>query len=341
MTVLHPTPYDGRSDPKGAPMARTTARTLALPLLTIAFATVLLGPPLRAESTGDIDADGAFTCDFQIKGDYPIHSVPPVIERDRIYMARRPGMLYKHIPIRPDIATGNIHSGGRYLFETHAQAEGYERWVKERFVLDGTLFLDRDYFLSSDCHAWKTVAAHSFGDIRDSQIVFRTERWSVPKSNQLPLLKQRWPAIRAEAERRGYSAVWLLYRKQDRFVSIVSYAPRTTPVGTDLAGLAALEAAPSMGAALADQGWPKVMDLTTFSLNIWFPNPGPTGDRGDPSIWPNSPFLPEPGPNDGVCVPSRGENHATAPSDCSPDCGDGVWDAGEDNRRCPSDVPHF
>lgn len=326
--------------------ARFLAQKQRVPISSLVFVTAvasaLTAGALSAQGVvGPVPSDGAFTCDFQVRGDFPIERVPPVIERDRIYMARRPGMLRKHIPLRPDPATGNLRSGGRYLFDTHDNAKAYKSWVEEEFILDGTLFFDREEFLDVDCHAWKTIGAEDFADIHDTQVVFRTERWAVPESNQLPFLKSRWPAIRDEAALRGLTSVWLLYGKQERLVTLVYFANRTAPAGTDFAGLIALESAPPLGALFADQMWTKTMDRTQFSLTIWFPNPFPVGDRGEPSLWPNSPILPEPGPNDGVCEPSRGENHDTAPNDCTPTCGDGVWDDDEDNQRCPSDVPHF
>ena len=290
----------------------------------------------------NVAAEGAFTCDFQVDPtQFSLDELAPAIERDRIYMARQPGMLHKHIPIRPDPASLTFFAGGRYLFDTFENAKDYKDFVVNRFVLDGIQFLDRPYFLNPDCHAWATIGAHDFGDIHDSQIVLRTERWVVPAANQRVLLMQRWPAVRLEAQRRGLTSVWLLYNKQEQLVSFVYFANRAGPdPGTaDVASLAALEASPPLGQPFADLSWTRIFDRTQWTLTIWFPTVFP--DRGEPSLWPNSPLFPEPGPTDGVCEPSRGEDHSTAPDDCSPHCGDGVWDADENNASCPSDVPAF
>src|ERR671913_544179 len=91
---------------------------------------------------GNIKARGAFTCDFGLPGEMPLGQVAPVIERDRMYMAERPGMQRKQIPLRFDNATGDLLSGGRYLFNTRQQAVDYKSWVENEFVLDGTLFFD-------------------------------------------------------------------------------------------------------------------------------------------------------------------------------------------------------
>ena len=51
---------------------------------------------------GNIQARGCFTCDFTIPAG-PFN-VAPVIERDRMYMAARPGMQRKQIPLRNSVA---------------------------------------------------------------------------------------------------------------------------------------------------------------------------------------------------------------------------------------------
>jgi hypothetical protein len=74
-------------------------------------------------------------------------------------------------------------------------------------------------------------------------------------------------------------------------------------------------------------------------LTRWAPFAG--GDQGPPSQWPNSPPLPQPSADDGLCEPSRGETSTTAPADCLPSCGDAVADASETTLNCPSDVRPF
>jgi hypothetical protein len=306
------------------------------------------GPASLAESSGmqagtqardgDLKAKGAFTCDFTLPGDFPLEQVGPVIERDRMYMAERPGLLFKHIPLRIDETSGNLLSGGRYLFDTYEQAIEYKRWVEEDFVLDGTPFFDRPYFLNPDCQAWRVIGAHDFAPLRTSQVVLRTERWRVPEQNQHKLLKERWPQIRAEAGERDLSSVWLLYNQTERLVALVYFANRVVPpdpVVPDFASLAALEFAAPLGHHFDDQGWDRYFDRTQWVLTIWFPFV--LGDQGEPSLWPYSPPLPEPYCGDGVCEVSRGENHAACPGDCLPRCGDGVCQTGEDTKNCPGD----
>ena len=99
--------------------ARTFAAVLGLSLLTATGAAA--GVP------SDTQPGGAFTCDFGLSSDpslLPPDQIAPSIERDRMYMSARPGMLHKHIPISFD-ANHNVFSGGRYLFDTAEHARKY------------------------------------------------------------------------------------------------------------------------------------------------------------------------------------------------------------------------
>lgn len=320
----------------------------------LAFALLLLQTSLLSLSTvraasdddfdglksrlGNIKARGSFTCDFALPGDVPLDQVAPIIERDRMYMAERPGMQRKQIPLRFDFATGNLLSGGRYLFDSKQDAVDYKAWVENDFILDGIHFFDRPIFISPDCHSWGVIGAHNFQDL-PQQVVVRTERWSVPHHNQKEKLKQKFPALLAAAQQRGLTGVWLLYNKQEQLAQIVYFADRIVPqdpLMPDFASLGALESAPPLGAIFDNQpGWTKMFDRTQWVLTVWFPFE--LGDQGLPALWPNSPPLPEAYPGDGVCEVSRGENNVNAPGDCGPNAGNGVCDAGENTQNTPGD----
>ena len=210
-----------RNSPKQLTWRKGISYTLMLLLLhstLLAFSTVQAASNNddddddRHPRPGNIQARGSFTCDFMIPAG-PLN-IAPVIERDRMFMAARPGMLRKQIPIAFD-AMGNVLSGGRYLFDKRNQAEKYKEWVETEFVLDGTLFFDRPYFLNRDCHSWRVMGAHNFQDV-SKQAVVRTERFSVPRSSQMHLLRQRWPQIKAAAAQRGLTGAWLLYNKEEQ-----------------------------------------------------------------------------------------------------------------------------
>jgi hypothetical protein len=315
--------------------------------LTGAVLGLLLVTATGAAAGRDSDAQpgGAFTCDFGLSSDLsllPPGQIAPSIERDRMYMAARPGMLHKHIPISFD-DTGNIFSGGRYLFDTAAHAREYRDWVFNTYVLDGVLFLKRPYFLSPDCHAWTVIGAHDFADIHSSQIVLRTERWSLPKTPQPAwVLKQRFDAILATADARGLTSVWLLYDPEEALASLVYFGGRvgpSDPRAPDMASLGALADAPRLGDIFDDQGWKRIFDRTQWALTIWFPFA--LGDRGEPSLWPNTPPFYLPYPGDEVCEVSRGESAVNAPLECTPQCGDGMAQTDETSMNCPGDVRLF
>ncbi len=288
---------------------------------------------------GKVKAKGAFTADFTLPASLPLNEVAPLIERDRMYMSARRGMQNKYLPLRIDFATGNLFSGGRYLFDTEHDAKQYKNWVENDFILDGTHFFDRPIFMNPDYHAWQVIGAHHLGEI-DTRIIVRTERWSVPHHNQNHTLKQKWDEILAEASQRAMTSVWLLYSKSEQLVQLVYFANRIVPqdpTTPDFASLAALENSPALGHHFDNQGWTKTFDRTQWILTIWFPFV--TGDNGEPSRWPHSPPFPAPSCNDGVCEVSRGESNATCPGDCPPEAGNGVCDAGENSMNCPGDCP--
>jgi hypothetical protein len=318
--------------------ARKFAAVLGLLLLTATGA--------AAGAGGDAQPGGAFTCDFGLSSDpllLPPGQIAPSIERDRMYMSARPGMLHKHIPISFDPDSGEVLSGGRYLFDTAEHAREYRDWVFNTYVLDGVLFLKRSYFLSPECHAWTVIGAHDFGDIHSSQIVLRTERWSLRNTRQPDrLLEKRFDAILAEARARGLTSVWLLYDPEEALASLVYFGRRvgpSDPRAPDMASLSALADAPPLGDIFDDQGWKRTFDRTQWALTIWFPFA--LGDRGEPALWPNTPpfFLPYPG--DKVCEVSRGESFADDPEDCPRMCGDGKVEDGENSLNCPGDVRLF
>jgi hypothetical protein len=94
------------------------AAALALSCAGLAFPQNITMSPSPQKSAEAKSPKGSFSCDFGLPGALPLNLVPPLIERDRMYMAERPGMRTKHLPLRIDDSTGNLLSGGRYLFDT-------------------------------------------------------------------------------------------------------------------------------------------------------------------------------------------------------------------------------
>jgi hypothetical protein len=281
---------------------RTLMATTALAALTLA----------APASAADLPAGGAFTCDFSLSSALPPDQLAAPIERDRMFQSARPGFLRKYIPIR---LGAELLSGGRYLFKTAQDARDYAAWVPTYDVYDGPFF-QRPYFGPAECHPWQVIGA---ADLPGAQTVVRTERF---QADHKLLLELEWPLIRTVAAVRGFSGVWLLYDRADRLASLVYFTDDP-----------AVEGAAPLGALLP---YPRVFDRTSLVLTRWAPFAA--GDHGAPSLWPNSPPLPQPTTVDGVCEVSRGESAATASGDCRPTCGNTVADAGETKLDCPGDV---
>jgi hypothetical protein len=313
---------------KGSSWRRSLGSVVAVVVLAAVSAVPASADPGAA-------AGGAFTCDFGASTQLNPLQIAPILERDRMYMSARPGFIRKFIPLRIDPASGELFSGGRYLFGSYQDALDYKSWILHDFVLDGTEFFDRPYFLQPECHAWQVIGVADIAPYDRDQVVVRTERLHVPGADQQPILSARWGALVAEARQRGLTGVWLLYDKPEQLVSLVYFANRTVPLmpdSLDAISLLALQQQPPLGDAFADQHWIRSFDQTEWVLTLWFPFA--RGDHGRPSTWPNSPPLPSPYPGDGVCDPSD-------PIDCRPTCGNGIADAGETTDNCPSDVRPF
>lgn len=283
----------------------------------------------------------AFTDDITLPSTLSPAGLVGELERDRMYMAARPGFIREFTGMQFD-ASGDTIAAGRYLFRTLKDAEAYKDFLENQYVVDGSTFVRRAYVKQIELHTWSVIGHEDLGDFRSTQYVTRTERFSVPNRNLRPMLKAKWPALRAEARQRGYTGVWLLYSRKDALVSVVYFANRVGPsdgVAPDFASLAALEKADPLGDVVQADGWTRTVDRTSWVFTIWFPFV--RGDRGEPALWPYSPPFPMPYAGDGVCEVSRGENSTNAPSDCLPTCGNGVQDPGETSKDCPGDVRLF
>lgn len=241
---------------------------------------------------GPIHAEGAVTVDFGLPGNLPFDLVVPVIERDRMHMAARPGFRQKHLPIRSDPSTGNFLSGGRYLFDTVEHAEQYKSWAENDFVLDGIKFFERPVFLNPAATVWRVVGAQNWSDPA-SHFMIRSERWRLEPGHDYTI-EQAWPAICAAAEKRDLASAWLLHNPIERLAGIVSIARRSMPVNPDPddATLRAFEASPSLGTMFDEPKWTKEFDRTSWVLTIWFPVV--EGKPDVPALWPNSPPMPAP-----------------------------------------------
>jgi hypothetical protein len=322
------------------------------------FAAILLGvgavacdlaepAEVRLELTGGealapLTAEAAFSCDFNVSSDTPMEEIPPVIERDRMFMADQPGLSHgKHLPISPDMETGDLRSGGRYLFDTDEDADSYRHWVTEGYRLGGVGFLERPFISNPDCRTWSLVFAYDRGGF-EADVVMRTERFHVPSTKPNPrlYLMSIEDELVAEAEARGLTGLWAIYNHRDQLAEFVYMLDGSEDADASPGHFdrwVELQLMPGLGDQFADEAWSKVFDRSHLLLSIWFPFV--PGDQGRASLWPNSPPMPAPSCGDGVCSVSQGQNHDTCPADCPLNCGDAICqeDEGESIWNCPGD----
>jgi hypothetical protein len=293
--------------------------------------------PLQADLTSAglaVAPGGAVSCDFELPAQLDPTSIGPIIERDRMYMAERPGMRIKHLPFSVNTGNLQVQTGGRYLFDTAAQARDYLGWLGTGFLLDGFIFLQRPFFLGVRCTAWQVVGAAQWEPPAGNHYFMRTERLQAPAGVAPGALARHWARIAAQARRRGLSAVRLNHEADaagGARVELLQIADRS------LGDLLSLTVAPSLAAPLVAEGWRRESDRTQLVLSIWFPFM--PGDQGAPALWPNSPPLPGPSCGDGLCEVSRGEDDVSCAGDCPVGCGDAVCQpaTGENTQRCPGD----
>lgn len=241
------------------------------------------------------EATAVFSDAFQFPGMSLNPEAPAYIERDRVIMAARPGMIRKLLPIRED--PSGVFCGGCYLFDTWENARDYADWVADEFVLDGTLFLDRPEFLEPTSQLWRIVGATDFAEVSEHQNVMRFERWHVPADLDAEQLRAEWwPKIEEAARAAGVATVWLLagtdeFHPQLGVVTstFVDPAHATENPPTSLEPFAET---PSVAGELAEAlKGTKVFDRTSWIYMLWFPIE--EGDESpDTALWPVSPPLP-------------------------------------------------
>jgi hypothetical protein len=282
-----------------------------------------------------LDGRGAVSCDFDFALTVNPLTIAPIIERDRMYMAERPGMQEKHIPFSPQTLMLRARTGGRYLFDSYQRARHYLTWVQQDYVLDGVHFFQRADFINPVCHVWEVVGAWEPGDPRTSHHFIRTERLRGPAGLIPPqlraLLEARWDQLRADAQQRQLTGARLLYSPDEQLIEIVYLASNAQ------FSLLGLQSLPSLGLPLIEDGSSREFDRTQFVLTVWFPFV--LGDLGEPAPFPNTPPLPGPLCSDGVCEVSRGESRTTCMLDCPVHCGDATCQSGEgeSTTNCPGD----
>lgn len=243
------------------------------------------------------EATAVFSDAFQFPGMSINPDAPKTIERDRMEMAARPGMVRKLLPIRQD--RSGVYCGGCYLFDTWENARDFANWVENEFVMDGKLFLDRPEFLEPTSQLWRIVAAEDFASVESQQKVMRFQRWHLLESiDPVKLREEWWPALREAAIDDGLTSAWLLvgtdeYHPQLGIVLAADGDPEeVTQSGGEGDSLHYLESWESPGERMAKAlSGTKVFDRTSWIYMVWHPiAEGATFPTT--AQWPVSPPLP-------------------------------------------------
>jgi hypothetical protein len=244
---------------------------------------------------GPLVGEGCVTSIMVMEPGLDPEKVPAMIERDRVVMAARPGMQLKLLPFLPDRDTGEILTGGVYLFDTVDHARAYYHWCREDFMVNGVQFEQMPGLKSRTSKVWEVIGAEHFKDIEGHHVVMRHEEWRCPAVMNRESVSGDWTAIRDDARQAGLASVWLLYNEEAGEFGIVTTMGRVGTTASDHpdeASLRAIGELPSLAERYRENGTRMIHDQSSFLYTVWFPVTGGASDR--PPLWPNSPPLPSP-----------------------------------------------
>lgn len=253
---------------------------------------------MESRRLGVQSARAAYTDTFQYPGATLSPHGPAFIEKNRLTMAAREGLVRKILPLRED-ETG-AYAGGCHLFDTYANALDYKQWCEQDWTLDnGLRFLEQPQFLEPTSQVWQVSGAEDFTDIGTDQQIMRFERWHVNPSVEIVEVAERWwPTVRNAARAHELGSVWLLagpdeFHPQLGLVTTLGLRGHDSGTVSDegLPSFSSLELLESPAESLARHlQATKVFDRTSWVYMVWFPIA--EGDSSpENALWPCSPPL--------------------------------------------------
>lgn len=178
---------------------------------------------IRGYELGEIPAKGAVTVEITAAGTgVPLQAFIDRQYEDSRTMDKRPGMYLKYLPYRYDEVTGQLLTGGSYLFDSFENAKDYARWTTEDFRVGDpeTPFWEQPMFESTTRIVWKVIGGHNFAPMED-HAVGRLQRWKAHGTAGIEkALRDVYPSVRRDAEAQGAAAVWMLYCPEQHLVSL-------------------------------------------------------------------------------------------------------------------------
>jgi hypothetical protein len=190
-------------------------------------------------------------------------------------MGKRPGMYLKYLPCRFHEVSGDILTGGSYLFRTLEEAEDYENWTSKEFEVGEpkTTFWKQPLFKSVNHWAWNVIGAHNFTPV-DGHALGRFQRWTYDNEDAESLLRQLYPVLKDAAEKRGAKSFWLLHSPEHKMIAVqLSFAKAEgDDVDSIREALSTVAQQASVGVVFPDALNAHILvDRTSPYLALWLP----------------------------------------------------------------------
>ncbi|KAF4978205.1 hypothetical protein FZEAL_5366 [Fusarium zealandicum] len=249
---------------------------------------------------GKVQAQGVFTSEIHIEARVSLQDVWNNQYHGSKKMGKRPGMYLKYLPCRFHEVSGDVLTGGLYLFKTKEEAEDYQNWTSNEFEVGEpkTTFWKQPLFKSVSHWTWNVVGAHNFVPVEEHDLG-RFQRWTYDneegyKSKDAEsLLRQLYPVLKDAAENRGAASFWLLHHPQDKMIAVQLSFANTDGNDPDSIGeaLASVAEQSSLSDVFPDKLNARILlDRTSPYLALWFPLS--ESDDGIDMACPNFPDLP-------------------------------------------------
>ncbi|GKU06293.1 hypothetical protein FLAG1_09919 [Fusarium langsethiae] len=151
---------------------------------------------------GEIQAKEAFTSEITFaKAGLALQNIINSQYSQSLEMMKPPGMQLKYLPIRFDVVTGKLLTGGAYLFDRWEEAINYSHWTANEYDIDeeGTNFWSQPDFNSPVRFAWKVIGAYNFAPI-ENHVIGHFQLWSCTANNIEAYLHAVYPRTKTFAE---------------------------------------------------------------------------------------------------------------------------------------------
>jgi hypothetical protein len=230
---------------------------------------------IRGYEIGEINAKAAFTSDIILDPRIDLSSCVKGQELGRRDMDVRQGMYIKYVPYQPHPITGQIMTGGRYLFDTWDDVLDYDHWTTNvcEYGNPPEKFWSWSMMQKVDRWNWRVAGAYHFSH-PETHGLSRFQRWSYSGDNVEERVRDIYPNIRDAAKAYGAAGVWLLYQPEAKLIGLFTIMKK--PEALDSVSLyeaiESLKAQPSLGSLLPESLSPRpVFDRSSLNLSMWLP----------------------------------------------------------------------